>query len=117
MNLYEMNKIGYASLPAMTKEDLNKSCEKICEFLKNNPSKYYLMLNNESKYYTLYTFRPNYANFLEMAKTIVEIVEQLGEVKSIEPTAANDALEFWIIYENECRVFYLFDYSRGVVEI
>lgn len=117
MNLYEMNKIGYASLPTMTEKELEKSCELIRNFLTSNPSKYYLMLNNEARYYTIYTFRPNYANFSEMAQTIIEIAAGLGEIKSIELTNDESAVEFWIVYEGECKVFYLFDYSKGVVEI
>ena len=117
MNLYDVNKIAYASLPTMTKEDLEKSYDVIFNFLKDNPSKYYLMLNNESKYYTVYTFKSDPNDFSEMARTIMEIAEELGEIKSIEVTTDKGAIEFWIIYEDECRVFYLFNYAQGVVEI
>lgn len=75
-----------------------------------------MLLNNESHYYTLFTFTDNF-KFKELAQEIISIVLPLGEIKSIEISENGQAMEFWIMYDGECRVFYLFDYARGVIEI
>ena len=116
MKMYEMNQVGYASLPNMTSEELNNARKTIKQFLQLNPSSYYLMLNNEAHYYTVYTFIDGY-KFDDMSKEIIEIAAELGDVKSIELAEDKQKVEFWINYAGECRVFYLFDYARGVVEV
>jgi len=116
MNMYEMNKIGYAGLPEMTVEEIQQSIPMIRQFLSNNPSNYYMLLNNECKYYTVFKFVKEY-KFKEMAAEIISIVLPLGKIKSIELAEGGQAMEFWIDYDDECRVFYLFDYERGVIEV
>lgn len=116
MNMYEINKAGYAQMPEMSIEEIQKSIPLIRKFLSNNPSKYYALLNNECKYYTLFTFANDY-KFKDLSEEIISIVISLGKIKSIELTGDNQAIEFWIDYMDECRVFYLFDYARGVIEI
>lgn len=112
---YDFEKMGYSSLPAMTDEELEKSKKFICNFLKTHPSSYYMMLNNESRYYTLYTFTDTYL-FKTMTDEIIDIVKALGPIKSIETAEDGNALEFWIDYDG-IKVFYFFDYAKGVVEI
>lgn len=118
MNLYEMNKTGYAGLPSYTPEDLHQAKKLVVNFLKAHPSNYYLMLNNEENvhYYTLYTFKDGY-KFSAMADEIIDISKDLGDIKSIENAEDGVSLEFWIMYHGECRVFYLFDYAGGVIEV
>lgn len=117
MNMYEINKIGYAGLPEMTVDEIQKAIPRIKQFLSDNPSEYYMLLNNECNYYTLFTFEDKDYKFKEMASEIISIVIPLGKIKSIELTEDNMAMEFWIEYDGECRVFYLFDYARGVIKI
>lgn len=117
MKLYEFNQLSYAGLPSLSSEkELKDARNYIKNYLKENPSIYYLMLNNDKRYYTLYTFVDGY-KFDEMAKEILEIALELGEIKSIEKNENTGVLEFWIMYEEECHMFVLFDYSRGVVEV
>ena len=50
MTLYELNQAGYASLPKMTKAELEKAKRNIITFLDSNNSRYYMMLNHDNKY-------------------------------------------------------------------
>lgn len=114
MNMYEFNQISYSSVPDMTEEELDKAKKNLRTFLQNNIADYYLLLNNEAHYYTVF----NYVNTLkikEMTETIMEIVLELGSIKAIE--IEDDKVEFWIMHENECKVFYLFDYTQGVIRV
>jgi hypothetical protein len=114
MNLYEVNQTAYAKLPTLSEDDLRTAEKTILQFLKNNPTSYYMMVNNDCRYYTLYHFIDTY-KFKEMAKEMIDIITELGPVKSIEDEG--DKLAAWIMYNGNCHVFYLFDYARGVVEV
>lgn len=115
LTVYEYNKKGYASLPPYDSEGLKLAEKNIKEYLKNLPSKYYMMVNNDEHYYTLYTFKNEY-KFTEMAKEILQIAKELGPIHGVED-GGNGALEFWINYNGECQLFYFFDYARGVIEV
>lgn len=118
MNMYELNKIGYSKLPDLSAVEIEDSINLIKQFLKNNPSKYYMMLNNDVHYYTLYTFKDGY-KFKDMAAEIISVILSVsnGKIKSIEVSEDNLKMEFWMIYDDECHVFYLFDYAGGVIEV
>ncbi len=113
MNLYEANQAIYQNAPSITDRDGAQA--QIRNYLTTHPSKYYLMLNNDERYYTLYTFK-NEFKFNKMAKEILDISLNLGDIKDIV-TSDNGYLEFWIIYKEKPTMFILFDYTRGVIEI
>jgi hypothetical protein len=118
MTVYEFNKAGYTNLPSYTAKQLQEDLiPYVSDFLSNHDSKYYMMLNHEERYFTIYTFKEEYHRFRIMAKEIIDIVKDLGPIKSIEYNEDNQILEFWIMRNGECKMFALFDYSRGVVEI
>lgn len=116
MNMYEFNQAGYSGLPNYTDSDFFKANKDILEYLKNHSSKYYMLLNNDEHYYTLFTFKDNF-KFKEMSMEIIDIIKELGNVKSIELTEDGNAIEAWIMYNGQCQVFYLFNYERGVIEV
>lgn len=117
MDRYTFEKIGYGSLPDMNEDELFKARKIVDDFLRKFPSPYYMFLNNESRYYTVFTFTNTYL-FNTMSKEIMDIAKELGPIKSIEVAEDGQALEFWINYNNEgIKVFYLFDYAKGVIEV
>lgn len=119
MNMYEFNQIGYSSLPKLTSAELEAAEKAIQTFLEENPARYYLMLNNELHYYTVYTWDIQGYRFDKMAAEIIDIAKSLGSIKSIEIAEDNQKVEFWInVPGNEqCSVFYLFNYEAGVVVV
>ena len=78
-----------------------------------------MLLNNDNKYYTLYTFTQEPYNIKQMVNEIIEVIAQdLGKIKMINTSQDGNAIEIWTIFANdECEVFYLFDYQKGVIEI
>lgn len=117
INYYEFNKANYANLPVMTKEELTRSIPYIVSFLDKSKSKYYLMLEADQRYYTLFTFPKGNYNPGELAREIISIAEELGPIKSIEESSDGNMLEIWIGNGEDCRMYGLFDYSRGVIEV
>lgn len=119
MTLYEINQAAYKSLSPLTNEQLDEQEKKLSEHLRTHMSKYYMMLCNEKRYYTLYTWDSHhsfYKNTDKMAWEIMSITKSIGAIKGIE-FLENGAVEFWVEADEECHVYYLFDYERGVVEV
>ena len=114
MILYELNQAGYASLPKMTKAELEKAKENIITFLDSHDSSYYMMLNHDNKYYTLFTYIDK-RDKDKMALEIISVAKSLGELKSIEVNG--DILEIWILYNNKCDMYALFNYEKGVIQV
>lgn len=76
-----------------------------------------MLLCNEYNYYTIFEEERIVMN-IPFSDTVIEIITDLGDIYSIEPTEENDAVEIWIkITEKETpMVFYLFPYDAGVVK-
>ena len=74
-----------------------------------------MLLCKDYGYYTIFKRLPE--NLPSFSDTVVEIISEIGEVKSIEFTEKQDAIEIWIqpTGEEEAYVFYLFPYDAGVV--
>lgn len=123
MTLYEMNQMGYASLPKMAKSEIETMKSKIRDWLvgmfmrsENDSSDYFLLLNNESHYYTVFNWCKGSVD--DLLNEVFSIVKELGTLKSIEPTENNGAWEFWITGQDAVtRMYLLFDYTRGVIEV
>ena len=119
MTLYDFNKAGYGSLPDMDEIALNQASVHVKEFLEQKTpfSKYWLLLSNENKYYTIFHRNSNTFSFNDLTSEVMNIVQDLGGIKSIELDDGGSALEFWIKYNGECSLFLLFPYDRGVIEV
>lgn len=114
MTLYELNQAGYASLPKMTKAELEKAKGNIITFLDSNDSRYYMMLNHDNKYFTLFTYE-NDANKNKMASEIISVSKTLGEIKAIEING--NIVEIWILHGEKCDMYVFFDYTKGVIQV
>lgn len=117
MTVYELNQAGYASLPEMTDEQKESARKKIEDFLADhsyNDTDYLMLLNNDLHYYTVFVWK--YQGIKKFIDELMDIVEDLGKIKSIEVND-NDAVEFWITGEEGTNMYVLFNYNQGVVEI
>ena len=130
MTLYEMNQMGYANLPKMAKSEVETMKSKISDWLTeilhiydSETNIYFMLLNNESHYYTIFNWRALAAedgggDSEGLIREIFSIIKDLGTLKSIEPTETGDAWEFWITGQDAVtRMYLLFDYTRGVIEV
>lgn len=114
MTLYELNQAGYASLPKMTKAELEKAKGNIITFLDSSDSRYYMMLNHDNKYFTLFTYE-NDVNKNKMASEIISVSKTLGEIKAIEING--NIVEIWILHGEKCDMYAFFDYTKGVIQV
>lgn len=113
MSLYDMNKQIVAQLPTLTgKEIMDKliGVNTLHEHFKNN---YYMLYGKEISYFTLFKIEDAH-NF---PADVLECLDNIGEIKAIDSTAAGDALEIWVLCNDEAVCLYLFPYDAGLVVV
>ena len=120
LTLYGLNKMIIPQMPSLTEEELTHKQKDIISFvmecLKNTGGKYFLLLSRDIGYYTLFNTQYSLAEN-SIADEIYECLESIGEIKSIEPTEDNDAIEIWVVdSNNNAEPFYLFDWTEGTIE-
>ena len=54
---------------------------------------------------------------LAFGDTIIDCIPNVGIVKAVDITEANDAVEIWVIYNDEPTCLYLFPYDLGIVQV
>ena len=73
---------------------------------------------NERKDYTVFDFKEKKwaERCLDCAKCLVdECLTNRGEIRGIDLTKEKDAIEIWMIIDNEAYVYYFFPYDNGVI--
>lgn len=118
MTIYELNQANYGKLPALDEVDLIVADQTFADFFNYHRANYYMLLNHELHYFTL--FHQESPQFRHITReNVLAILQQLGEIKSIEKTDDKMGVECWVTMNNDpedTHMFLLFDYDRGVVE-
>ncbi len=118
VSLYDMNKQIVSQLPALNEEGIKEAKQIIRDYVysEQHEDDYYMLLCHELKYFTVF------ANDIECSReevienVIIDCLNSVGEIKSIEPTEDKEAIEIWITEpEGGTYVMYFFDYGRGIV--
>lgn len=121
MNLYEVNKQGYNLMPTLTQDQIYDYVQMIRDFIsKDKKSRVFMILCHDTRYYTLYEKKSSDEEWLEkLPYEIIDTVNSLGEIKSIELAKENNGIEFWIKPYgcDEPFLYLLFDWTNGVIEI
>lgn len=111
IGLYDMNKQIIAQLPDLTDWDHVENILKNFDIDWNND--YYMMYGKEISYFTVFKIKEHIA----FAREVIDVVKNVGTVKAMDLTAAADAIEIWVIYNDEPTCLYLFPYDMGIVEV
>lgn len=114
INLYDMNKQIVAQLP--DKEDFTDILQNINLFKIKTNNKYYMLYGKEISYFTLFHCgNPKSTETFEEA--VIDCLNSIGPIKSIDLTEDGNAIEIWVMSDNEATCLYLFPYDDGVVEV
>jgi hypothetical protein len=111
IGLYDMNKQIIAQLPDLTDWGHVENILKNFDIDWNND--YYMMYGKEISYFTVFKIKEHIA----FAHEVIDVVKNVGTVKAMDLTAAADAIEIWVIYNDEPTCLYLFPYDMGIVEV
>ena len=113
MDLYSFNKMIIAQMPDLGLKGIEDAKEKINTFVGDLSKKYYMLLCADLVYYTMFIM-----DSLSLEKTsdvVIECLENLGKIKSIDFTEDKQAIEVWLQTEDDVVVAYLFNYDKGVI--
>lgn len=117
-SLYQMNQMVLRELPKLSDEDLIKAKQTISDYvysLEHNDD-YFMLLCHELKYFTVFTKDEECNEEEKITNVLIECVNSIGDIKSIERTNDTEAIEIWITTpEDETYVMYFFDYGKGIV--
>ena len=81
---------------------------------------YYMLLCNERKDYTVFKMndKDNDDSIREIVSILVdECLRNRGEIRGIDLTKDKDAIEIWLIIEDEAYCYYFFPYDAAIIEV
>lgn len=115
MTEYEMQQMQIGSLKEnMTFEEVYNQ---VYNFINNVESFYYLLLEPKFRYITVFHYIAD-LDKEQMANEIADILMYLGKVKLLDYNVTEKYLNCWVVCDDKvCRMFKLFDYMQGVVEV
>lgn len=114
LGLYELNKQIISQLPSLTDEELDKKINIIDACYEKCVNDFYMLYGKEISYFTL--FKVNEPIYF--AKTVLDCLNEVGEIKAIDPTEDGFAVEIWVQpTDEEPTCLYLFPYDNGLVVV
>ena len=119
--LYDINKNLVKQTEIKLNEGvLNSKKQVITDFMKKCNNYYYMILCNERKDYTVFHWINlcNNNDAKEISKILVdECLTNRGEIRGIDLTKNKDAIEIWMVIDNEAYVYYFFPYDNAIIEV
>ena len=117
--LYDINKTLVKQKEVkLSKAILNSKKEIIKNFISETNNNYYMLLCNERKDYTIFDLWSIRTH--DLMKSVHCLVDEClmprGEIRGIDLTKNKDAIEIWMVIEDEAYVYYFFPYDAGVIE-
>lgn len=103
----------------LTEEEIQQKKELITQYILRAKQFYFMLLCHEQRDYTLFNLNNenDYDKSLKTATELIECLNNRGQIKGIDITKDNMAIEIWISNENESFAYYFFGYDEGVIEI
>lgn len=111
MGLYDMNKQIITQLPTLTTDDLLEKLPLVEELHNKYNNEYYMLYGKEISYFTLFKLK-QVESFPHEA---IDCLQNIGPIKAIDLTEDKDAIEAWVMADDEATCLYLFPYDMGVV--
>ena len=111
IGLYDINKQIISQLPVLS--DLEDKKEIIQKLHRDWGNFYYMLYGKEISYFTLF----NIINSQTFADEVIACLNNVGDIKAIDLTEAEDAIEIWVQNEENPTCLYLFPYDNGVVQV
>ena len=111
IGLYDINKQIVSQLPVLS--DLEDKKETIQKLHRDWGNFYYMLYGKEISYFTLFKI----INSQTFADEVIACLNNVGDIKVIDLTEAEDAIEIWVQNEENPTCLYLFPYDNGVVQV
>ena len=124
VSLYELNRQIIKQQGPLKEKDIKSKMDMLKEF-SSTFKKYSLLYGREINYFTLFVKDENW-ELESLDIGVIECLNNIGTIYSIEYTKEKDAIEIWMevetnadIEENEKLItcMYLFPYDAGIVKV
>ena len=117
MDVYDLNKQGMAQQKPLNHLELARKQELLEKWFEGHVVNYAMLLCNEQKDYTIFKLTGSSTTEYIAAKETIGCLKDRGQILSIDPADEKEnAYEIWLLIDGEAYVYYLFDYSRAVIE-
>ena len=94
--------------------DWDRVSETLTKFDTDWHNDYYMLYGKEISYFTVFKIKEHIC----FSHEVIDVIENIGSaVKAIDLTETEDAIEVWVMYENEPTCLYLFPYDMGIVQV
>ena len=113
MGLYEMNKQIISQLPKLTEAELFDRDLLINTLHAKFNNEFYMLYGKEISYFTLFRIFDS----IRFGNEVIDCLNNVGDIKAIDFTEAQDTIEIWIQDEDGPTCLYLFPYDSGVVQV
>lgn len=114
LKLIDLNKQIISQIEDYNEEDFANAMNIIDEYATIKPGEYYMLLCRDYNYYTL--FKTGEETYPSFSNEVIECLKNIGPVKAFDITDDKEAIEIWVMVEDEPYVMYLFNYDQGVVK-
>ena len=126
ISLYELNRSMIKQQGPLEEKDIKLKMNILKEF-SNTFEKYSLLYGREINYFTLFVKDENW-ELESLDLGVIECLNNIGTIYSIEYTKEKDAIEIWIEVETKTSsdteeseklitCMYLFPYDAGIVKV
>lgn len=122
--LYDLNKnLVQQHEKSLGQGVINSKKEIIKNYLRKINNTYYMLLCNERKDYTVFRITDDEGvvgenQYIELINILVdECLVNRGEIRGIDLTKNQDAIEIWLLIEEEAYVYYFFPYDNAIIEV
>lgn len=115
LKLIDFNKQLVSQIEDYNEEDYNNAMDIVCEYTTIKPGEYYMLLCRDYNYYTLFKTGEKLCD-KPFSCEVIECLKNVGTVKAFDITDDKEAIEIWVMIDDEPYVMYLFNYDQGVVK-
>lgn len=113
MSLYDLNKQIVMQQADLDEAGRQTAIALINDYVKSD--KFFMLLGKEIGYYTVFMREPIAITNETIGEAVIDCLNSIGTIKSIDKLENNDAIEIWVVKENEPTVLYFFPYNEGVI--
>ena len=111
LGLYDINKQIIAQLPPM--EDFEKATENIITLYEKYKNEFFMLYGKEISYFTIFQIIDDFW----LPTDVIDCCNNVGIIKAMDLTEAEDAIEIWVENDNGPTCLYLFPYDNGLVKV
>ena len=111
IGLYDINKQIISQLPVL--DNLTEKSKMIKDLHMKYKNEYYMLYGKEISYFTLFKI----IDSICFGEEVIACLKNVGDIKAIDLTPEENAVEIWVENEDGPTCLFLFPYDNGLVVV